>query len=229
MHLQKRDCGIDMSLVPYGAGWTDVHLKIGDDQLYFIISSVWDDQFSELLKVLYYLYPEANDPEPYERLEYWDGICEYIDGKFEVTKIVERFEKCPATIRPIPYKGEFQWSEEGSHSHWTIWRKPTENTDFDIHISITICRSVTKEYSYTVRYKDFCYAVAKACTKVLKSHGIYGYHHSVYMDDLNLRHLLLIKAVALDAFEVRQLTDNEEGNGESSPFNKELKLLLFDM
>lgn len=172
MDLQKRDCGINMRLVPYGAGWTDVHLNIGSDQLYFIISSGWGDQFSELLKVLYYLHPQVNDPASYQRLEYWDGICEFIGGKYKVTKIVENCNDCPATIRPIPYKGEFTWHEEGSHSHWSIWREPTEDIDFDIHISIKICRDDTKEYAYTVRYKDFCYVVAKTCTEALKSHGI---------------------------------------------------------
>ena len=37
--LKKRDCDIRMKLVPYGAGWTDVYLDIGEDNLYFIISS----------------------------------------------------------------------------------------------------------------------------------------------------------------------------------------------
>ena len=229
MDLQKRNCGIEMRLVPYGAGWTDVHLNIGSDQLYFIISSGWGDRFSELLKILYHLHPQVNDQDSYNKLEYWDDICEFIDGKYKVTKIVENCDDCPATIQPIPYKGEFTWHEEGTHSHWSIWREPTEDTDFDIHINIQICRNDTKEYAYTVRYKDFCYAVAKTCTQVLKSHGIYGYHYSVYFDDLNLRHLLFIKAVALDAFEARQLTDNEDGSGVSSPFEKELQLLLFDM
>ena len=37
-------------------------------------------------------------------------------------------------------------------------------------------RDEEKHYSYKVRYKDFCYAVAKTCTEVIKSYGIYGYH-----------------------------------------------------
>ena len=94
MDLQKRNCGIEMRLVPYGAGWTDVHLNIGSDQLYFIISSGWGDQFSELLKILYHLHPQVNDQDSYNKLEYWDGICEFIDGKYKVTKIVENRDDC---------------------------------------------------------------------------------------------------------------------------------------
>lgn len=39
MNLQKRNCGMEMKLVPYGAGWTDVYFNINGDNLYFIITS----------------------------------------------------------------------------------------------------------------------------------------------------------------------------------------------
>ncbi len=229
MTLNKRDCGMELKLVPYGAGWTDVYFNIGDDKLYFIITSVWSDQFSKLLEVLYYLHPDQKDPHRNEEIEYWDGVCEKVDGKYQVVRIVERCKECPATIRNIPYRASFCWDEEGSSSNWTLTREPTENPDFELQIDIAINRSEKKQYSYKVRYKDFCYAVAKTCTDVLKSHGIYGYHHSTYVDDLNLRHLLFVKAVALDCLEVRQLTDNGDGLGESTSFEKEMELLLFDM
>ena len=225
-NLKKRDCGISMKLVPYGAGWTDVYLNIGEDKLYFIISSVLGDTFTDLVRILYFLHPENNDPEDEENFIYcWWGLVE----NDEVVEIAERIDKCPCIIRPIPKKGEFSWDEEGSASHWNIEREPTLDTDFDIKISIDICRDETKHYEYNVRYKDFCYAVAKTCTEVLKSHGIYGYHHSIYQDDMHLRYLLFIKSVALDNFEARVLTDMGEKNGEGSSFEKEIELLLFDM
>lgn len=40
LKLKKRDCGIKMRLVPYGAGWTDAYLDICRDLPYFIISNV---------------------------------------------------------------------------------------------------------------------------------------------------------------------------------------------
>ena len=224
--LKKRDCGISMKLVPYGAGWTDVYLNIGEDKLYFIISAVLGDTFTDLLRVLYFLHPENNDPEHEENyIDCWEGLIE----NNEVVEIAERIDKCPCTIRPIPKKGEFIWDEEGSESKWVIEREPTLDTDFDIRISIDICRDETEHYEYTVRYKDFCYAVAKTCTEVLKSHGIYGYHHSIYQDDMHLRYLLFIKSAALDNFEARELTDMGDKNGEGSSFEKEIELLMFDM
>lgn len=193
---------MEMKLVPYGAGWTDVHFKIGDDNLYFIITSVWGDQFSRLLEVLYCLHPDQHDPQYVHVVDFWDET---------------------------PQKIELNWDEEGSSSHWSFLRLPSETEDFQVQIDICIRRDEEKHYSYQVRYQDFCYAVAKTCTEVLKSHGIYGYHHSTYVDDLNLRHLLFVKAVALDCFDARTLTWFEEGLGEGTDFEKELELLLFDM
>ena len=228
MNLMKRDCGIEMKLVPYGAGWTDVYFNIGNDNLYFIITSIWSDQFSKLIEVLYYLHPDQNDPKGNDAVDYWDGVCEFVNGKPEIIQIAERYDGI-GIVRPIPYKAELHWDEEGSFSHWTFTREPTENTDFELQIDICIERDEEKHYSYKVRYKDFCYAVSKACTYTLKSHGIYGYHYSTYEDDFNLRHLLFIKAVALDCLEVRELTDMGDKLGESTSFEKEIELLLFDM
>jgi len=91
-------------------------------------------------------------------------------------------------------------------------------------------RDEIKIYNYYVLYKDFCYAVAKACTEMLKEYGFFGYHHSIYCHDINMRHLLLLKSIALDNFEARELTYyNEKGHGETTDLHKELELLLFDM
>lgn len=229
MKLSKRNCGMEMRLVPYGAGWTDVYFNIGDDKLYFIITSVWSDQFSKLLEVLYYLHPGQNDPKCNGDVEYWDGVCQDINGKSVVIKIMEYCEECPAIIRPIPHRAELHWDEEGSSSHWVFTRDPTEDEDFELQIDICIHRDEEKHYSYKVRYKDFCYAVAKTYTEVIKSYGIYGYHYSTYEDDINLRHFLFVKAVALDCLDIRTLKDNGDRLGESTSFEKELELLLFDM
>ena len=226
MVLKKRDCGIKMRLVPYGGGWTDVYLNIGNDELYFIITSMYSDNFNNLMSVLYFLYPENYDHEHTENyVDCWEGIIE----NDEVVEIVERITKSSCTTIAVPKKGEFSWDEEGASSYWVIEREATMDTDFDIHISIDIKRDDAHHYEYTVRYKDFCYAVAKTCTEVLKSHGIYGYHNSIYYGDMNLRYLLFLKCIALDNFEARELTNLGRGNGESTSWEKELELLLFDM
>lgn len=43
MKLEKRDCKMEMKLVPYGAGWTDMYFNVGGDNLYFVISSTWGE------------------------------------------------------------------------------------------------------------------------------------------------------------------------------------------
>lgn len=229
MNLQKRDCKIKMKLVPYGSGWTDFYVNFDNEELYFTITSAFGDNFSSLIEALYYLHPKQNDPYDNMDIEYYDGVIDIIDNEYKVVKIVKQYDNAPAIIRPIPYKATFNWQEEGTSSEWTLTREPTEDEDFDLQIDISVYREEEKRYSYKVRYKELCYAVAKTCTKVLKSHGIYGYHYSTYEDDINLRHLLFIKAVALDSLEVRELTDMGDELGESTCFEKELELLLFDM
>jgi hypothetical protein len=96
-------------------------------------------------------------------------------------------------------------------------------------LKLKISRGEAKKYSYEVRYKDFCYAVAKACTDTLKEYGFYGYHNSTYHDDMKIRYLIFLKAIGLDCLEVRELTFHGPEKGESSDFSKELELLLFDM
>ena len=57
MNLIRRDCGIKMRLVPYGAGWTDLYADFGEGELYFIISNVMGPGFGSLMEALYYLHP----------------------------------------------------------------------------------------------------------------------------------------------------------------------------
>ena len=52
MNLVKRDCGINMRLVPYGGGWTDLYADFDEGELYFIISNVMGPGFMELMRAL---------------------------------------------------------------------------------------------------------------------------------------------------------------------------------
>jgi hypothetical protein len=228
MNLIKRDCGIEIKLVPYGGGWTDVYLNIGNDELYFIISGVMGRQFSDLMRVLYFMYPEQSDPaNADEIIESKPYLVDMSTGK---TKLIDRDEIKPGSvIRDVPWKAELEWDEEGAYSLWKLEREPTEDIDFILKLNIEISRDETKKYSYEVRYKDFCYAVAKACTEALKEYGFYGYQYSVHSDDMNIRYLLFLKAIALDCHEARNLVSREKGKGEVSSFEGEMELLLFDM
>lgn len=233
LKLIKRNCEIKMRLVPYGAGWTDVYLDIGGDSLYFVISDVLGNQFDDLLRILYHLYPDNNDPENADDIiDSKYGICKETEDGYKIVSILDDIHDIdpPFVEQDIPWKANFTWDEEGACSNWTIERDPTQNTDFMLKIHIEHCRTETKVYDYEVPYRGFCYAVAKACTEMLKEYGFFGYHHSVYHQDMNVRYLLFLKSVALDNFEARELTYyGEKGHGETTDLQKELELLEFDM
>ncbi len=228
MELKKRDCNIKMKLVPYGAGWTDVYLTIDNDEHYFIISYALADQFDDLLGILYYLYPEnfSSESAPYN-IDCKSAKLELIDGEYKTVKIVDADSNELGTFRDIPWKAHFVWDEEENASVWKIERNPTEDLDFDLKISI---EHNENHYEYIVRYADFCYAVAKACTETLKKHGFTGYHRATFTQDFNVRYLIFLKAIALENLDACKLTYYEEkGAGETSDFTKEMEILLFDM
>lgn len=233
MNLKRRDCPVKMRLVPYGAGWTDVYADFGDGELYFIISSVLGDSFETFMRALYHLHPNNGDVEEEEELIDWKfGICEKMNDTYVVTQIVDELQgiAAPFIAQDIPWKASFTWDEEGAESKWTLERAPDLNESFMLHITIDVCRYETKHYEYDVRYEDLCYAVADACTKALKKHGFWGYHSATYTADMNIRYLLFLKSIALGNMEARELTRyKESGKGETSDFEKEVELLLFDM
>lgn len=233
MNLQKRECPIKMRLVPYGGGWTDLYADFGDGELYFIISFCVGDDFDTLMKALYNLYPNQSDYDKAENfIEYKCGVFEQIDDKEVLTEIADNLDvyNPPAGFTPIPSKAEIFWDEEGAGSHWIIERIPDKNEPFLLSISIDINRDITKHYEYKVSYRDMCYAVADACTKALKKHGVLGYYHSIYLPDMNIRYLLFLKSIALDNSEAIELTYyDEKGHGETTDFQKEMELLQFDM
>ena len=185
------------------------------------------------MRALYHLYPDNGDPENADDIiDCKYGICEHTENGYKVVSILDDINdmEFPFVEQDIPWKARFTWDEEGSCSNWSIEREATENIDFSLKIRIEQTRDETKIYNYNVTYKDFCYAVAKACTDMLKEYGFFGYHHSVYCQDMNVRYLLFLKSVALDNFEARELTYyDERGHGETTDFQRELELLLFDM
>lgn len=235
LKLKKRPCDIKVKLVPYGGGWTDIHLDICSDHLYFVISGMQGDQFDELLRSLYYLHPNSDSHEDVTNLiDSKVGIMDLTQSGYKVIKIVDdtSCHDCPFVYCDIPWKAAFEWDGETTSSSWTLQRTPDLSSDFTLTIDIKHIHEDGSEhpYHYEVPYKDFCHAIAKACTDMLKEYGFYGYHSSTYVQDMNVRYLLFIKSIALDNFDARELTHyNEQGHGVTSDFDKELELLLFDM
>ncbi len=233
MRLVKRNCPVKMRLVPYGGGWTDVYVDFGDGELYFIISDGMGDDFDSLMKSLYYLYPNQDDP--FEMCNFVDCKCgklENVDGELVVTRIVDYSDEDEGRIeRDVPWKADFEWCEEGASSCWKLERVPDLNESFILKVSIDVFRDEKKHYEYEIAYEDMCYAVADACTKAIKKHGFWGYHYSTHYKDMNLRYLLFLKSIALKNMEARELKPSSDENkcGEISDLQKELELLLFDM
>ena len=231
LNLKKRDCNIKMRLVPYGGGWTDVYITFDKEELYFIITEMWGDNFQTLLRALYFLYPANNDDEATDA--FLECKIGYYENDDSIIKIVDSLNDLPGMCEfcDIPWKTEFEWDDEHRCAKWQIERNPDTSLEFDITIKIDISDDEPKHYEYTVPYKDMCYAVADACTKALKKHGFLGYHKATYYEDMSIRYLLLIKAIALENREACELQYFREhkGEGERSDLMKELELLLFDM
>lgn|GEM_PF-3428950 len=229
MELYKRDCGINMRLVPYGGGWTDVYLDIQGDSHYFIISNVMGDQFEDLLAILYCLYP-GNAHESYQYVPNMDmkhALKKATKNGYVTVRIADDTHDWEGVCADIPWKARFAWYDEEAGCSWELEREPNEDLDFDLKIRIAFN---DERFEYQVRYADFCYAVAKTCTEALKKHGFTGYHEATQTQDINLHHLLFVKGIALNNLEACRVTRyKEKGQGETSDFSKELELLLFDM
>lgn len=122
------------------------------------------------------------------------------------------------------------WDCEGDEVELRFSRKLPENLDWETdEITFEIYRYDDLLVSDTVRSVDLCYAVAKACTEVLKTYGFYGYRYSTMLDCFNIFKLLYIKSVALGNFETRELHRVDSSGALATDFEKEIELLLFDM
>lgn len=230
--LKKRDCGINMKLVPRGAGWSYVYLDICGDSHFFIISGVLGNQFEDLLHILYHMHPDNKDPEnALHMIDYKYGIIDAASENRRVVKIVdEDYDMKPGTVFiDIPWRAKLLWDEEGAESRWRLERAPDQNTKFMLKLHIEHQRDELRIFDYEVPYQDLCYAVARAYTQVLKEYGFFGYHCSIYTQDIEVRYLLFLKAVALNRFEAWTTRQMEKGCGEASDLQWELELLQFDM
>ncbi len=235
LNLQKRDCPIKLGLIPHGSNHLCVTLEICGDRHVFYASSVMGGQFSQFVKALFCLYQEERDPHRcfgHDVRVYW---------------------KLPTEDRSLK-KGEikvgasFHWDGEGSLHFFNFSRIRTEGLgngfpeDDPIEVVIRWThRPNGPKNSYVVEGRDLCYAVAKAVTECWKNTGFYGYYRSTgdcddcsEGDVIDIQQLLFIKAYALDAMEARELKlqdpDSAERYGaETSSFNNEIELLMFDM
>lgn len=234
LKLNKRNCSIRIKLTPFGADFLQVIWDIGGDHHVFYPSAAMGGQFSLFLDAVYSIYDEGfDDHRVFRRYD----IKDHQDVSFTDPTVPEG---------QIRKKAEISWDEEGhmidiSFERMGRWNCPVRELSGPDPVKVLIDDSYGKDiHEYVVDGRDLCYAVARACTKALKTYGIGGYYRStaeeiVDGDRLDIDHLLFIKAYTLDAMEVRELKERWRRSWHSwpgadyTPFEKEMELLLFDM
>ena len=207
--IKKRDCDIKIKLTPSGTQFLRFEMDIQGDHLDFLPASTMGDQFGAVVSALYTLFHEKEDMH-----EEWRSREHISNDNHVIHTIVTKVD----------------WDNEGDVVEIVMSRKCTVDIDYEndlIDIEINNYDEVLKQY--TVKTKDLCYAVAKACTEVLKEYGIYGYRYSTEQDYFKLHQLLYIKSFALGNFEARELISEENDWVKKTSFEKEIELLLFDM
>ena len=207
--LKKRDCDIEIKLTPSGTQFLRFEMDIQGDHLDFLPASTMGDQFGAVVSALYTLFHEKEDMH-----EEWRSREHISNDNHVIHTIVTKVD----------------WDNEGDVVEIVMSRKCTVDIDYEndlIDIEINNYDEVLKQY--TVKTKDLCYAVAKACTEVLKEYGIYGYRYSTEQDYFKLHQLLYIKSFAFGNFEARELISGENDWVKKTSFEKEIELLLFDM
>ncbi|MBE7034670.1 MAG: hypothetical protein E7402_00915 [Ruminococcaceae bacterium] len=208
--LKKRDCDIKIKLTPSGTQYLHFEMDVCGDHLEFLPASTVGVQFGAVVSALYTLFHEKDDGH-----EEWSAR-EYLSDEEHIIH---------ATVTKV------SWDNEGTDIDIILSRKCEVDIDYEndlTEIEIKSYDDLLKKY--TVKTRDLCYAVAKACTEVLKEYGFYGYRYSTEYDYFDIHQLLYIKSFALLNFEARELTPvNENEFAMGTSFEKEMELLLFDM
>jgi len=227
----KNESDFNISFAPRGTGWTIASLTVNGETTELRISDCMNDlgQVNALLWSLHHLSIMVDSRcFKFDLVEYVDDVKGFDRYGNPIT---EENKEDETTWSYVPRKASFVWDEEGRFSEWIFERDPipTEEIDFDLHVTLNICHEEDKTYKFGIRYQKMCYIVAKACTEMLKK---YGYNYYVYSssEDLSLRSLIFLKAIALNRMDILDFEkiDGEE-NLYSSSFDKEMALLLEDM
>ena len=208
--LQKRDCDINIKLTPSGSQFLHFEMDVAGDKFDFLPASTVGVQFGAFVSAVYKLFIEDVDDEHTE----W-GKRKYLSDENHVIHTVLT---------------KVSWDEEGTDIDIFFSRKVMDEIDYEndvLDVEIRCYDDILKKY--TLKTKDFCYAVAKACTEILKKYGFYGYRYSTEYDYFILHQLLYIKCFALGNFEARVLTDADDEFTKKTSFEKEMELLMFDM
>jgi hypothetical protein len=216
-YLQKRDCPIEISLLPRGADWTDMYVRFNGHEIKFDITGVMGHQVSDLVRALYWLHPSQIDTARAS------DIVETVDDIYDTATGKSWFD--------IPIKAEISFASEPGEFKWTITREPTLADEFSVKIrfSVNYSDEENRVYDLAVEYRDLCYALCNALTISIKDYGFAGFFHSANHDNIPLYQLLWLKAYALGKSAEFKLRSRSDGMGDFSILADEIELLLFDM
>ena len=214
------NCPIMLEVKPGGAGWAEVNMHIGKDDYTFILSYIGEDIY-DLIEKVYYLYPNwGHDNLDYRVMEYYDDV--------EIESTIDGVT-AKQLWSDVPWKTKLLWNGEGTYVKWKMERPATIDDDFDVTITLEVYQQEESFHTYTVRYKDLCYAVAKGVTEALIRYGIVGCYESTWMQDINIRHFLQIKGLALDK-EIELVSDSQDEQGIfHTRLEQEMDLLIRSM
>jgi len=153
--------------------------------------------------------------------------------------VLKKSEKYGEYVQETPLWLSFKWHEDyySFDDYWMIINKSpnSENKEQQLleilinRIPKTECEEERQRYIINVKYKDFCYAVAKCYTDYLKENNIYKYQNDTWNDTINLRHLLIIKAFALGILSEEIIEEVFPELNYTLSFEAELKLLAMNM
>ena len=212
------NCPLRFTITRCKGGWTYLVCEFNGTILDFCISYCLGDQPSSLIQAVYSFntYEDNYDGIRAIEVEREDGISD-LDGN--------RWDH--VVVRTL-----FTWEEEPRSAKWRISLDPKDYGLENFPLDITIDRwdiDDTRQYNFTVMYRDLCYAVAKCFTDVLKEHGVMGYHYGTYTDDINIRELLIIKAYALGILSNYTSLSKVPEYKYDFTYEEELQLLMMDM
>ena len=130
--------------------------------------------------------------------------------------------------------GRVCWDYLGTYSIWDLTHDVTESRswheDFQLQLEIEELgyeREVITKRTLLLSFKEFCYAVLRCGTELLRNYGILGYTQMAEeYEDFNLREFLELKTYVLGVEDEVWCGMRVECR---SDLQKELQLLLFEM
>jgi len=216
--MPDKNCPVLLEFIPGGAGWAKIIMKIYDDSFTFPISYIGDSVYG-LVERIYYLYPDWNhDDCDYRVMEYYDDIevVSTVDG-VTVNRVWSN----------VPWRTQLIWDGEGKFVNVYFERPKTIEANCDVTITLDVHQEKESVHSYYVKYMDLAYALAKGVTELLVKYGIVGYYESTWMDDVNIRHFLRIKEIALNAaIELEADDEGADSDIYKSRLGQEMDLLI---